>query len=850
MQLRRLLTPLLSLSALPVLAVYLDEAYSTDFHHALLGIPPHNSTFFQKPQPSLRASLLYTQSHQGILGAVNPKDGTLVWRKRVGGGQQKRPSLLVKAEKDGAVISLYGNGLTCLDAQTGRERWQRYLLHGRIEIDVAHEGAHGLVVVSIRGEEGMVSTTAWDVTNGKEVWQKPGNHVVEIKGGRMEKKLLESTHPSIVSLDYIDDTRFLIRHTADEEIVHERDLEGKIAASFPRMGFQPTSEDSHFIHGTSGLARKSDGSFALRTAMVSENGDWSLFQNGKLVWTRQEGMSGIIAADWIERHKSNALADQIELEVQSNFLSMYLRRTTRHVQELFDMPGWLAKQPGRMIGSLMQGGPADRHRQQTFGFDKLIVLATDRGWMYALDAAKHGVLVWRTKVMELEKDEVWNLKGLLSSQLAGEISLKDSRGRSAVVNSTSGELLRRSKWITRPLAGAIPIRDARNQEYLLPINHGGLPADAQLGALGDQRRTVITQTVDRKVQGVRFERAVDHWKPYPVWTFDARPPARVFSVTSRPKHDPVASLGRTFGDRSVLYKYLNPNLLLITSLLAERQPSTTATATFTLLDSLTGFTVHSFSVPAINTLYPLTSVLSENLLAISYSSSTPSLSGDFLSITELFESSTPNVRSSAESPPSQGSNSSSTSKSLPFGPYAKSLTFLLEEPISNLAVASTRQGITSRSLLATFAISGQLISIPRSIISPFRPVNRDPTPVEQEEGLIRYSLHLAIHPSWIISHRRELVSLNPNTIQEPQILAASPRLLVSDTGLESTALVAVWGTADLFATRIQPSRGFDQLGQGFGKLGLLSTVLLCAAGVLLLGPVVRRKGVLKGWRGS
>ena len=68
-------------------AIFPDEVNNIDFHHALLGIPSTNhhsdSTFFHRPTSSSSASLLYTISDNLVVGAVNPKDGSLVWRQNL-----------------------------------------------------------------------------------------------------------------------------------------------------------------------------------------------------------------------------------------------------------------------------------------------------------------------------------------------------------------------------------------------------------------------------------------------------------------------------------------------------------------------------------------------------------------------------------------------------------------------------------------------------------------------------------------------------------------------------------------------------------------------------------------------
>src|SRR5687768_11857719 len=84
--------PQLSLQALLLIvssqvarAVYPDEVGNIDFHYDLLGVPQSSTTFFHRARKDEKASLLYTLSDVGVLGAVNPSNGAVVWRQFVSG---------------------------------------------------------------------------------------------------------------------------------------------------------------------------------------------------------------------------------------------------------------------------------------------------------------------------------------------------------------------------------------------------------------------------------------------------------------------------------------------------------------------------------------------------------------------------------------------------------------------------------------------------------------------------------------------------------------------------------------------------------------------------------------------
>ncbi len=114
-------------------AVFLDEAYRTDFHYALLGSPGEHATFFHRPQPASPAALLYTLSEKLVVGAVNPQNGSIVWRQQLllqsgSAISSSSPStsaggFLRAVDGQDTVISALGGQVTAWDAWTGKEVW-------------------------------------------------------------------------------------------------------------------------------------------------------------------------------------------------------------------------------------------------------------------------------------------------------------------------------------------------------------------------------------------------------------------------------------------------------------------------------------------------------------------------------------------------------------------------------------------------------------------------------------------------------------------------------------------------------------------------------------------------------
>lgn len=107
----------------PASAIFEDDAYHIDFHYALIGLPEQEATFFQKPYAGSKASLLYSISQNQTIGAVNPKDGALVWRHHFPSAPHSKGHFRSGFEQD-TVISAVGDRITAWNAADGRLVWE------------------------------------------------------------------------------------------------------------------------------------------------------------------------------------------------------------------------------------------------------------------------------------------------------------------------------------------------------------------------------------------------------------------------------------------------------------------------------------------------------------------------------------------------------------------------------------------------------------------------------------------------------------------------------------------------------------------------------------------------------
>ncbi|KAJ5104583.1 hypothetical protein NUU61_001930 [Penicillium alfredii] len=941
----------------PVAAIYSDEIDHVDFHHGLVGAPSPDSTFFLKPSSASNASLLYTLSDKLILGAVNPRDGTLVWRQnlsRSAGAPAREAGLLRGLDRNNAVVSAVGNYISSWSTHDGKLVWEDSFADGVVadlkllgledeslsagtrDTIALFRGEKGGVVRRLDGDSGntmwafkddlgdipfQVSTSANElfyislqsallkgyrikvntlnpstgeqtslqvlnseneVTNPNSIlfvgtntaspfiiwtdkshkslkfnllgtdkvkdipiWNPSGERIQQLtihapqkldspshflvnfvteKWGWAEvyhvnlksKTVKKAFHlpyvsgQSIVATSEIDNRAYFTRFT-DEGVFVISSASDRVLRSW-RL---PRPSPDRAFHTVSEVVKKGKA-VAVRSAILHQSGDWEFIRNGQPQWTRHETLIDAVAAAWAETDDQEDLAHELEVEGHESLQGAYIHRVKRHLRDLQYLPDWLRGLPRRVLGSILSDEVTNLN---SFGLSKLVIVATKNGLVHALDTGNHGAVSWSIQVSRTPDLDV---KAILTRPGIADIHLGD--GSSASLNVSTGHIIRRSV----PIVGGIRAVASFEETGSSPATRGtvGVREDGSpVRPFKDSNGFLVTTSADGRVLGWMVQ---DNKSP--VWEFVPPAGQRVISATARPVHDPVASIGKVLGDRSVLYKYLNPNLALVTAVNEKDH-----TASFHLLDGVSGKVLHAVTHTGVDPSQPIASAMSENWFAYSFwgdVTSETSAKGYQLVVSELFESPLANDRGPLDSAGNYTSLASSGTESLPL-PHVVSQAFIIPEPISHMAVTQTRQGITVRQLLCTLPASNSIIGIPRHVLDPRRPVDRSATPAETEEGLFQYTPFLYFDGKWYLSHARDVAGIKD--------------ILSSPTLLESTSLVFAYG-GDIYGTRATPSQAFDILGKGFSKLQLVLTVVALAVGVAILAPITRRKQVNTLWK--
>jgi hypothetical protein len=912
---------LIALLSEPIRAVFLDEAGNTDYHFALLGLPQVDTTFFHRPNAASKASLIYTLSEQGIVGAVNPRDGSLVWRQALQlQGSLANASFLRAGEDQDIVVSGHSNKVAAWAAADGRIVWDATVPGPLVDLEILElidgvgsvstkdvillTGGENAVVQRVDSSTGLmkwsysvgsgdspfqisasaaqvyaillhktllghfkikiitldptsgqkidetvlssesdlvspdtiiavgansaspiiawtdtacstlkvniigtkaVSTIPIEAQSGEPVervrlhapyhtnslphflvqYDTSKGHWAEVFHVDLQKKTIKKayqlpkiTGKGVFSTSTSDANVYFTRVTQDEILTVSSTSHG-VLGKWPIMGFGTNSKDLDSnlpVLVRSEVSVKDQLVSAIRSAVLLASGEWILMRDGTPIWQRPEALAGTITATFTLPASVQDLAEAFEAEIHSNLVVAYVHRVKRHILDLQKLPKVLAALPQRISSALLGTTADDALIGDTFGFHQIIACAVRGGRIIAMDAGNPNFILWSKQVVHPSSTDSW--EPVFKSSGPGYLTLKPNANAQEIhINATTGLPLSSLPYVQQDELPAGSIQFSLHDHSLQATRSDGKGAAA-------------------------------------LWQFNIPAENRVISLVPRPVDDPVASIGKVLGDRTVLYKYLSPNLaLLITA------NDVTSSASFIVLDTASGATLFSRAQSNVDLTLPIAGIMSENWFAYSYTSNSypDSPKGHQLVVGEMFESLSSNDRG----PLGSQSNYSSLEKAA--SPTVLSKTYQIPESISKLSVTRTRQGITSRQLLAVLAESNAIVGIPYQVLDPRRPVARDPTKNEQAEGLIRYAPVIDFDPKWYLNHKREVIGV-VNVITSPALI-------------ESTSLVFAYGL-DIFGTKLSPSFSFDILGRDFNKFQMLATVAALAVLTFVVGPLV------------
>ncbi|XP_076766760.1 ER membrane protein complex subunit 1 isoform X2 [Xylocopa sonorina] len=552
-----------------------------------------------------------------------------------------------------------------------------------------------------------------------------------------------------------------------------------------------------------------------RHLLASEDHNVALLQHNKLIWAREEALASIVAVEIIELPMSDR-DQEIETEFdqkERDVLSMMFRRISSQF-----------KQAKTFFQSMLSLTPQQSsHRidlvQDKFGLHKMIVLVTSAGKLYGIETRK-GEIIWQLRVPSirgftkrsdaiilyvqrgsrhfpyppqcalLAEDKktgegiVYTFNPITGQPLHGLIKLGFKIKQSMLLHLTTDDFLR-----------GILIFTTRDKVYVYPESATTIAASLAKNTYiftADQTTGVLS---GYSLSYSTAQELIAH----KVWELLLSPKnQRITHVVSKNPIERVHSQGRVLGDRSVLYKYINPNLVaIVTEGVGHTHRNT---LNLYLLDVVSGAMI--FSIMHKRVRGPVHVVHSENWIVYSYFNE-KSRRTEIASL-ELYEGKV------------QSNTTVFSSLATTKLPIVERQAFIFPAAIESMRETITEKGITSKHIIVALA-NGGVLELPWMMVDPRRPIN----PEMHEEGVIPYMPEIPIHMDAIINYNQSVFRVSG--------------IHTSPSGLESTCLVFVHGL-DLFYTRVAPSKTFDVLKEDFDYY--LIVIVLAA---LLISSYVAKK---------
>ncbi|XP_038387737.1 ER membrane protein complex subunit 1 isoform X7 [Canis lupus familiaris] len=545
---------------------------------------------------------------------------------------------------------------------------------------------------------------------------------------------------------------------------------------------------------------KKDDSVGYRALVQTEDHLLFFLQQlaGKVVlWGREESLAEVVCLEMVDLPLTGA---QAELEgefgkkaaIQDGLLGMFLKRLssqlillqawTSHLWKMF----YDARKPRSQIKNEIN---IDTLARDEFNLQKMMVMVTASGKLFGIESSS-GTILWKQYLPNVKPDSSFKLMVQRTTahfphppQCTLLVKDKDTGMSSLYVfNPIFG------KWSqVAPPVLKRPIL----QSLLLPIM--------------DQDYAKVLLLIDDEYKDLTTELS---------WELTIPPEVqRIVKVKGKRSSEHVHSQGRVMGDRSVLYKSLNPNLLAVVTESTDVHHERTFIGIF-LVDGVTGRIIHS-SVQR-KAKGPVHIVHSENWVVYQYWN-TKARRNEFTAL-ELYEGT------------EQYNATAFSSLDRPQLPQVLQQSYIFPSSISAMEATITERGITSRHLLIGLP-SGAILSLPKALLDPRRP--EIPTEQSREENLIPYSPDVQIHAERFINYNQ--------TVSRMRGIYTAP------SGLESTCLVVAYGL-DIYQTRVYPSKQFDVLKDDYDYV-LISSVLF---GLVFATMITKRLAQVKllnrAWR--
>ncbi|XP_029634121.1 ER membrane protein complex subunit 1 [Octopus sinensis] len=636
-------------------------------------------------------------------------------------------------------------------------------------------------------------------------------------------------------------------------LVPVRDLTHKI--SYSKSHGKPVKIDTL-------LFSKKDGRIGYKTMLRSEDYTLHLIHKaGRVAWRREEALAYIFAVEMVDLPLSESQAkfeDEFGSQ-QNDVLTMFMKRISSQIGQvkmllqyiLQRLQGHRHHQPSSLIDDDedVESEEDDTEEDEEdltrddFNLNKIIVAITRPGKLFGIRST-NGRIIWCHYISKMAPFNNYGKPSLM---------LFVQRTTAHVGNHPQCLVLGKNKvngegviYAFNPVTGN-PVSDipssGKNLAYqvvqaamysevdknylkgvlILDSNFvvHTYPASYQM-TLRKCLPAVFFYSVsveEGQMQGYRLISNRDKIMAEKTWTVNMQNKIQtITNVVTKRNSEVVHSLGRVLGDRSVLYKYLNPNLVVVT---AEGEDTPSPSQKFPsnflniyLIDLITGNVVYHSNHRRVKG--PVNVVHSENWVV--YNFYNQKNRRNEMVVLEMYEG-------------KEQSNSTAFSSLNPIlAPLVTRQAYIFPAYISNMAATVTEKGITSKHVIVALKFGG-LLSVPKAFLDPRRPVT--PTQQHMEEGIIPYMPEIPINIEAIVNYNKSVYGISG--------------IYTGSAGLESTSLILGYGL-DLFYTRVNPSKMFDVLKDDFDYIFISSVLIGMIVVSVVSQKLAARKALNRAWR--
>lgn len=450
--------------------------------------------------------------------------------------------------------------------------------------------------------------------------------------------------------------------------------------------------------------------------------------------------------------------------------------------------------------------------QDQFGFHKILVFFDDLNNEVVAKASSDGLYLWSTSVAL--QGEFIDLIGIDTDVLVVSTHLV------VAIDLRTGEVLR-FETFSETIDGAFSVWSEKpddQEDVECGFHAAGLRFGDSLKIWGQKNAVAPSQFILSENDNYVYAYKLAGENLIPTWSFSGGD--RIISVTKN-NDELTSAIGITRFDRSVLYKYLNPNLVTVVSLQE-------GTLIVTLLDGITGSVLHvqehrdevidPTSVEVVQT---------DNWVVYSFQVNYPSVEQRIV-VLDLF--STSQSALGGKQSVVDGSYNSSIAT-------VSTKSFLFPERILALKSTVSKFGITTRSIIA-LTDTGSLIELPKFILNSRRIDDRKMTQQDAEDDfrLTPYDPVVRINSQNVLNHKRKL-----------QVSSSPQEILARPTGLESSGVICFVNEFNEFCTVVQPSSSYDMLSGSFEKTKLLITIAALFLAYYASKPFVYSKKLNSRW---